>query len=140
MNRLRHVNFRNDATFHAYAWIVSSGEVDWQDMVEAAFDRADVGPDLKAVEGEPLFDVELHLANLLRHKFDSEYWPELCGENGRPEAPMDYVPGDLSLCLGDPDVLRGLLFPLVAFAAMSIDWGAIGEALLRDAGKWNPED
>jgi hypothetical protein len=130
MNKYRHVNFGNDSTYHVYTWFIESEQADIALMIQQAFDFAADVED--AIELQPLETVEKKLGESLDAWFELNCWPSL----GAESYPHEYCPGDFP---GPDNVNESLLGALAGFAAQDIRWYAIAEALLRDAGKWNPD-
>lgn len=128
--RRKHVYFGNDVTYHFYCWLTASGHLNAATMIDQAFERAIEEP--APFESQPLDTVQWKLTDDLRGWFQEHCWPL----SGAELLPGEYTPGEF----GDVEEPReAILMALLGWAASQIQWHVVAEALLRDCGKWNPD-
>jgi hypothetical protein len=130
MSKMEFFNFGNSATYHYFTWVRQCGQLNTAALIAKAFDRAATDRDMEVISIGTTDDVQEKLAGLLREILEDRL--------------RDGVPGFLGIeehGYGEvrPEDPKSLWLPFVAEAADSINHFAIAEALLRDAGNWNPD-
>jgi hypothetical protein len=130
MSKMEFFNFGNSATYHYFTWVRECGQLNTAALIAKAFDRVAADPGMEVLSVGTTHDVQEKLAELLREILEDRL--------------LDSVPGFLGIeehGYGEihPEDPKSLWLPFVAEIADSINHFAIAEALLRDAGKWNPE-
>lgn len=127
---MAYVNFRNEQTFHVYRFLTTRPGGYVHQLLAWAFDQA---------ANDKSIDVDGPTAVLLEHIAlrVEEHVHLLALEGGfgsSPEENGETMIGDE--CDGTPD---SLFLPVLWNTLREIDFYAVGEAILRDRGKWAPE-
>jgi hypothetical protein len=127
----KYFNFINEQTYHCFVWVSEGGLGDVRKLIAKAYERIESEDKLHG----PLYDITLlaceELAEVVKEELDdrlpSPSWYDI------EEAYMDLsnVPIDTSI--------EGFTGPMLENALQAIRYDRVAEALLRQAGRYNPE-
>jgi hypothetical protein len=118
---VRFFNFGSDESYHFFEWLRQHRDV-----------PALVAKAMKEVEVNEWFKMGEDVSRVARDQLAGIVEEEL--ENLIGDG-TDYDPNFIEKA----DDVGALVKPLLAIASGRIDFGAVAEALLIDAGKWNPD-
>ena len=146
-NTLEFFNFWNAQTFHFYQWVMHSGKVPVDALIDRAWEmlEEEISEDRAAISRMDI-DVSCHLCEKLvsllkeimetaaSEYFEShtDYWFCECEDNGIGQYSGLEQMGD--------DQIEGLFLPILIEALSDIEFGVVAAAILIANGRWEDED
>jgi hypothetical protein len=137
------INFWNPRTCHLFQWIVHSGQVPVDSLLDRAWEELDPDNESRS-EAKDWFEMGYETSGSLRdslapilREFIADKLQELTGA-ALPMEELGYESFTDPKQLLNSSVDR-LFFPMLVEAIREIDFGIVAETILRVRGKWNPE-